>query len=350
MRHFATKRRRIASPDVALVVKAAAPAVASVGKAVAPAVKAVAPTVKATAPFARRGKAPPQSSGWGRGRLAAARGHGPVIDLDDSDDEMPTVKAAEPAVQGAPMVAKTADPIIKAAPVVAKAIDPVRKAAPAVAKPKPPVVEIAEAAAQSADPAISASPAVAKAMDPVLRAAPAVAKPKPPPAVKAGPVVAKALGPVIRAAPAVAKGGDLVVEVAPPAAKAAEPAAKAVGVLPPAAFPAPVITHISVAEVTPFASALGMDVHLLGTAWTFKSKASGKPIGKVNVVGNGYKATCKRHADCSCHISCPPAANRSRFVFDDLMRWISTECSLEQHREQSQQLRVWKYQMKVRGP
>ena len=188
---------------------------------------------------------------------------------------------------------------------------------------------------------------VAKATGPVLGAAPAVAKPKPPPAVKAASVVAKALEPVIKAAPVVAKGGDLVVEAV---AKAVEPAVEAVGVLPPPAFPAVAIAGISLAEVAPFASVLGLNVQLYGTAWEFKLKESNKVVGRVNPVGNGYKATCKRHANCSCHLSCPPTANRSRFVFDDLMRWISTDCSVEQHQEQSQQLRVWKYQMKVKDP
>lgn len=357
LQHFANKRRRIANPVVAPVVQVVDPVVKAVAKVAAPkavsqvlvpGVHIAAPAVaKVVPPVARSTVAPPQSPGQGRGRgrgtsrasfasLAAARGQrpvidlddsrgkGPVIDLDDSEGEMSVVKAVGPKAAVAP--AKRKPPIVKVASAVAKATNqlqrihvPVNEDAPAVAKAIDPVVKAAP------------TPAVAKAVDLVIKAAPVVAK-----AIDPSPAVAKAVEPVGKAAPAVAK--------------AVEPVVKAVGAPLPAAFPAPAIADISLAEVTPFASVLGLDVQLHGNAWMFTLKESGGAAGRVNPVGQGYKATCKRHANCFCFLSCPPAANRSRFVFDDLMRWIATDCSEQQHYELSQKLRVWKYRMKVKGP
>ena len=92
---------------------------------------------------------------------------------------------------------------------------------------------------------------------------------------------------------------------------------------------------------------LNMSAMLRGTGWRFHRGATEQ--GMIHCFGNGVKATCGRHKDCICYVSCPVGADRKVAVFEDLVHWLASDESQPAHANASRAIRRDKYHMKIRS-
>ena len=60
---------------------------------------------------------------------------------------------------------------------------------------------------------------------------------------------------------------------------------------------------------------------LHGAKYEVGSLKDGKQLGVVRIVGNGLKATCRRHAQCVCWVNIAP--NKRINLLASLMRWLA---------------------------
>ena len=107
------------------------------------------------------------------------------------------------------------------------------------------------------------------------------------------------------------------------------------------------LREITLDDVLHHVVRLNMSAKRVGTAWRFHRGATEQ--GRIHVVGLGIKATCGRHKDCICYVSCPPGADRKVAVFEDLFVWIVSDESQPAHANASRAIRRDKYHMKIRS-